>query len=282
LCTLLSLPVMLQEVADPIRGFTEDGRAGGFYAQANVAGIMLSYGVACASALYLEGAIAARTLAALCALFLVGLGCAASRGALVNALVALSVTWVAALYRRWGQRGLMTAAAGIAAFALLLAPLSNELVRATSHLDNVSSANVERLQDTVLALSGSSEATDDMMTHDSGRLTLVDEALGLIARRPLFGYGTGNFMDESARSHVMFLEVLGQNGVVGGALYFALLVAIATALGRMPGRTRLCAAVVVTPWFLTHFHNHNLAESLQLNVPLGYVAGLAARTRAAS
>ncbi|MDB4965213.1 MAG: hypothetical protein JWN44_902 [Myxococcales bacterium] len=277
--TLMSLPVMLQEMSDPIRGLTEDGRAGGFYGQANVAGIMLSYGVACAGVLYLERAISARTLVALYLPLFVGLCCTASRGALINALAALSVTWIVELHRRWGRRGLVTALAGVTAFVLVMAPVSEELVRATNRLDGVSSANVERLQDTVLALSGSTDASDSMMTHDSGRLTLVDEALGLIARRPLFGYGTANFMQESARSHVQFLEVLGENGFVGAALYLALLATIATALTRMPPRMRPCAAVVITPWFLTHFHNHNLAESLQMNVALGYVAGLATLAR---
>lgn len=273
--TLMSLPVMLQEMADPIRGLTEDGRAGGFWAQANVAGIMLSYGVACAGALHLEGVISAFTLLALYVPFFVGLFCTASRGALINALGAVALTFIAELHRRWGRRGLVMALAGVGAFVLLLGPLSDGLVRAANRLDEGNSVNVDRLQDTVLALGGSSAATDDMMAHDSGRLTLVDEALGLIARQPLFGYGTGNFMQESARSHVQFLEVLGENGFVGAALYLALLLTIATALGRMPERTRLCAAVVITPWLLTHFHNHNIAESLQMNVALGYVAGLA-------
>jgi O-antigen ligase len=273
--TLMSLPVMLQEMADPIRGLTEDGRAGGFWGQANVAGILLSYGVACAAALHLEGVISAGTLAALYVPLFVGVLCTASRGALINALGAVSVAWIGELHRRWGRRGLVTALASVAAFALLLAPLSDELARANNQVDEVSSANAERLQDTLLALSGSSAATDDMMAHDSGRTTLADEALALIARQPLFGYGTGNFMQESARSHVQYLEVLGENGVVGAALYLALLLTIATALMRMPERTRLCAAVVITPWLLTHFHNHNVVESLQINVALGYVAGLA-------
>jgi O-antigen ligase len=55
--------------------------------------------------------------------------------------------------------------------------------RATSHAD------ISRLQHVLLALSGS---TDELVGH-THRMAIAGEALDMIAERPLFGYGTGEF-----------------------------------------------------------------------------------------
>jgi len=268
-CTLMSLPVMLWELSSPFPGVS-DVRAGGLYVQANVAGIMLSTGVACAGALYLEGVLSGRALAALSVSLFIGLFCTASRGGLINSLVALSVTWTATLCLRWGRRGVAVAVVGVAACVLALSAFSEQIARASDDLEQVGFSNAERLQEVVLALSGSTEATDDVMTHDSGRLGLVDEALKRIDKEPFFGYGTGNFMG----SHVQFLEILGENGLVGAICYLALLLTVAAALAKMPLRERLCACILIGPWLVTHFHNHNVAGSGDLNLALAYVVGL--------
>jgi hypothetical protein len=270
LCTLASVPVILRELAEPFPDMW--GRAGGLHHQANVAGIMFSFGLAAAGALHVEGLLSGGAFAALALGFFVGFLGTASRGGLINAAVALVITFGGRfLVARRSARGLAVAA--VAAIALSQLPLSAELMRATNELESAGFGNVERLQEIVLALTGSSDAADDVMANDSNRIGIASDAVALIERRPLFGYGTGVFR-QYCRSHVEFLEVLGENGVVGALFYLAVLGVVARAVLRLPPRPRLSAAIFVGPWLVTHFHNHNLAEATQLNIALAYVAGL--------
>jgi len=275
LCTLASLPLMLRELSDPFPG--NAGRAGGLYGGPNYAGIMLSFGFAAAGVLHVEGLLSGAAFGALAVLFFVGLFSTGSRGALINALVALGVTFGGRLWARRGPGALVVAGAAILAVALLLPSLSGVLVRATDRLEASGFANAERLQETVLALSGSDDAIDDVMKNDSHRITLVDEAVARISRRPWFGYGTGGFMQDARRSHMQFLEILGENGIVGLLFYLVLLAVVARALMRLPPQPRLCAAILLSPWLVTHFHNHSLVEDRSLNLVLAYVAALADR-----
>jgi O-antigen ligase len=101
----------------------------------------------------------------------------------------------------------------------------------------------------------------------------------MIKERPLFGRGTGNFLITDVhgdlRSHVQFLEVLGENGAVGGLFYGAFLVAVGVAVARARPPLRLGLAAVCTAWLLTHFDNHNMVEYRFMVLPLALACGAA-------
>jgi O-antigen ligase len=111
----------------------------------------------------------------------------------------------------------------------------------------------------------------------SGRASLVEGGLELFAKRPLYGYGSGSFETEYKRnsettsqnaasaSHTIPVTVAAEQGVIGLALYVALLVcafavlfgrAGETSLGRSPPRLALAAcfaALVLHTWTYADF-----------------------------
>jgi len=106
----------------------------------------------------------------------------------------------------------------------------------------------------------------------SGRTTLVSGGLELFAKRPLQGYGSGSFETEYKRhshtdaenatsaSHTIPITVAAEQGVVGLAMYAALLAIAFTVLfrgaGRSPPRIALAAcfaALVLHTWTYADF-----------------------------
>jgi O-antigen ligase len=109
----------------------------------------------------------------------------------------------------------------------------------------------------------------------SGRTTLVSGGLELFAKRPLEGYGSGSFETEYKRhskaaaastenavsaSHTIPITVAAEQGIVGLALYVALLVAAFLVLfadaGRSPPRIAIAAcfaALVLHTWTYADF-----------------------------
>ncbi|HUB36736.1 MAG TPA: O-antigen ligase family protein [Solirubrobacteraceae bacterium] len=106
----------------------------------------------------------------------------------------------------------------------------------------------------------------------SGRTTLVSGGLKLFADRPLEGWGSGSFETEYKRhgdasaqnatsaSHTIPITVAAEQGVVGLALYIALLVCafavLFTDAGRSPPRIALAAcfaALVLHTWTYADF-----------------------------
>jgi O-antigen ligase len=96
----------------------------------------------------------------------------------------------------------------------------------------------------ILLVGGSGKLTADRLNIDfSGRGNLISGGLGLFAERPLWGYGSGSF-EEAYRdhrenkdvpvsaSHTEPVTVLAEQGLVGFAVYGALIV---TALWTMAG-----------------------------------------------
>jgi O-antigen ligase len=106
----------------------------------------------------------------------------------------------------------------------------------------------------------------------SGRTTLVEGGLELFAKRPLEGYGSGSFETEYKRhgvtdaanatsaSHTIPVTVAAEQGLVGLALYAALLVSAFAVLfggaGRSPARIAIAAcfaALVLHTWTYADF-----------------------------
>lgn len=106
----------------------------------------------------------------------------------------------------------------------------------------------------------------------SGRTTLVKGGLELFAKRPLEGYGSGSFETEYKRhsatdaanatsaSHTIPVTVAAEQGIVGLAMYAALLVSAFAVLfrdaGRSPPRIALAAcfaALVLHTWTYADF-----------------------------
>ncbi len=116
-------------------------------------------------------------------------------------------------------------------------------------------------------LNGSGGSTSNAT---SGRTKLISGGLELFAQRPLYGYGSGSFETEYKRhgkaseanatsaSHTIPITVAAEQGIVGLAVYFALLIAafvvLLTGAGRSPprpkpGDARLRLASPVRPAF---------------------------------
>jgi O-antigen ligase len=109
----------------------------------------------------------------------------------------------------------------------------------------------------------------------SGRTTLVSRGLELFAKRPLEGYGSGSFETEykehskasaasaenaTSASHTIPVTVAAEQGIVGLAVYVALLLAAFVVLfrgaGRSPPRIALAAcfaALVLHTWTYADF-----------------------------
>jgi len=109
----------------------------------------------------------------------------------------------------------------------------------------------------------------------SGRASLIESGLELFAKRPLQGYGSGSFETEYKRhaeasqataqnatsaSHTIPVTIAAEQGVIGLAVYVALLVAAFLVLfegaGRSPPRIALAAcftALVLHTWTYADF-----------------------------
>jgi O-antigen ligase len=119
-------------------------------------------------------------------------------------------------------------------------------------------------------LNGSGGSTSNAT---SGRTKLISGGLELFADRPLYGYGSGSFETEYRRhghardaanatsaSHTIPITVAAEQGIVGLAVYVALLIAAFAVLyrgaGRSPPRIALAAclaALVLHTWTYADF-----------------------------
>jgi O-antigen ligase len=153
---------------------------------------------------------------------LAGLVTSFSQSSIAALLLGLAVL---AAYR-WSLRGTLYAAAGLVALALavvLLAPASWHF-----------------------GLTGNGGSANNATT---GRAKLIEGGLELFAKRPLDGYGSGSFQREYERhskttaqnatsaSHTIPITVAAEQGIVGLALYVALLVVAFVTLLRGAGRS---------------------------------------------
>jgi O-antigen ligase len=167
----------------------------------------------------LRGVLAA---AAVLAWLLAGLVTSFSQSSIAALLLGLAVL---AAYR-WSLRWTLYVAGGLIALALataLLAPASWHL-----------------------GLKGNGGSANNATT---GRAKLIEGGLELFADRPLQGYGSGSFQKEyeshsrasvenaTSASHTIPITVAAEQGVVGLALYVALLVASLLVLFRGAGRS---------------------------------------------
>jgi O-antigen ligase len=168
--------------------------------------------------------------AAVLAWLLAGLVTSFSQSSIAALLLGLAVL---AAYR-WSLRGtLMVAAALLAAAAIVLAAAPASL-----HF----------------GLKGNGGSTSNAT---SGRTKLIEGGLELFAKRPLYGYGSGSFQKEyelhsdtsaqnaTSASHTIPITVAAEQGIIGLALYVALVVLAFLALfrdiGRSPPRIAIAA-----------------------------------------
>ena len=182
---------------------------------------------------------------ALLAWLLAGLVTSFSQSSIAALLLGLAVlaAW------RWSVRATVSVAAGILALGaaiLLLAPASLHF-----------------------GLKGSGGSTSNAT---SGRATLVSRGLELFAQRPLEGYGSGSFETEYKRhsnataenatsaSHTIPVTIAAEQGILGLALYAALLVCSLAVLfrgaGRSPPRIAVAAcfaALLLHTWTYADF-----------------------------
>jgi O-antigen ligase len=168
--------------------------------------------------------------AAVLAWLLAGLVTSFSQSSIAALLLGLAVL---AAYR-WSVRGTLILAGGLIALALLVVALAP----ASLHF----------------GLKGSGGSTSNAT---SGRTKLIEGGLELFAKRPLQGYGSGSFQKEyeshskasvqnaTSASHTIPITVAAEQGIVGLALYVALLVVASLVLfagaGRSPPRIAVAA-----------------------------------------
>jgi O-antigen ligase len=191
---------------------------------------------------------------ALLAWLLAGLVTSFSQSSIAALLLGLAVL---AAYR-WSVRLTLYVAAGLIALALavaLLAPTSWHF-----------------------GLIGSSGSTQNA---SNGRTKLIEGGLELWGERPLQGYGAGSFERQYERhtntnaenatsaSHTIPVTVAAEQGVVGLALYFALLIVAFLVLfrgaGRSPPRVAIAAcfaALVLHTWAYADFLEDPLTWTL--------------------
>ncbi len=150
---------------------------------------------------------------------------------------------------RYGLRATLITAAGVLVLALAV------LLAAPKSLH--------------FGLKGSSGSTSNAT---SGRSTLIEGGLKLFAKRPLQGYGSGSFETEYRKvsettnqnavsaSHTIPVTISAEQGVIGLALYVALLVSAFVVLfsgaGRSPPRIAIAAcfaALVLHTWTYADF-----------------------------
>jgi len=169
--------------------------------------------------------------AAVLAWLLVGLVTSFSQSSIAALLLGLAVLAAFA----WDARLTLYAAAGLVAAALAVALLAP----ASLHF----------------GLKGIGGSTSNAT---SGRTKLIEGGLELFADRPLYGYGSGSFQKEyelrhrasvenaTSASHTIPITVAAEQGVIGLAVYVALLVSafalLLTGAGRSPPRVVVAAA----------------------------------------
>src|SRR4051794_39258535 len=143
--TLLSVPIALAQLirAD---GDGDPGRAGGFYDQPNVAGIVLVFGLVFAILLRVDGTLGRRGFLGVAAAYGAGIFATASRGAFATALAVVGLFGLSVLIRR-RQHGLVVATLAIALCALAVVRVSGD------KLARGDGASENRLEQVVLALS---------------------------------------------------------------------------------------------------------------------------------
>jgi O-antigen ligase len=168
--------------------------------------------------------------AAVLAWLLAGLVTSFSQSSIAALLLGLAVL---AAYR-WSVRGTLYVAAVLVALALLVVALAPTSLH--------------------FGLKGSGGSTSNAT---SGRTKLISGGLELLAKRPLQGYGSGSFQKEyeshskasvenaTSASHTIPITVAAEQGIVGLALYVALLVVAFLVLfggaGRSPPRIAIAA-----------------------------------------
>lgn len=192
--------------------------------------------------------------AAILAWLLAGLVTSFSQSSIAALLLGLAIlaAW------RWDVRGTVYASVALAAIAavfVLLAPSSLHF-----------------------GLKGSSGSANNAT---SGRAKLITGGLELFADRPLGGYGSGSFETEYRRheggtaanavsaSHTIPVTIAAEQGIVGLALYVALIVTALLTLfrgaGRSPPRIAIAAcfaALVLHTWVYADFLEDPLTWTL--------------------
>ncbi len=183
--------------------------------------------------------------AAVLAWLLAGLVTSFSQSSIAALLVGLAILagWC------WGARATACAAGALLALGVVIVLLAP----ASLHL----------------GLKGSSGSASNAT---SGRTTLISGGLELFAKRPLQGYGSGSFETEykrhgdastenaTAASHTIPVTVAAEQGIIGLALYVALLALAGVVLfggaGRSPPRIAIAAcfaALVLHTWTYADF-----------------------------
>ncbi len=206
--------------------------------------------------------------------------------------------WVGAAVLAWLLAGLVTSfsQSSIAALLLGLAVLAAWRwdVRSTIYvaLAAVALAAVVAVAAPPSLHIGLRGAGSSANNATSGRAKLVSGGLSLFAERPLGGYGSGSFAHEyelhkkasalnaTSASHTIPITVAAEQGIVGLALYVALLVVAFMVLfsgaGRSPPRIALAAcfaALVLHTWTYADFLEDPLTWTL---LGIGVALALAA------
>jgi O-antigen ligase len=197
------------------------------------------------------------------------------RRTVLLAAATVAVLW-AALVLTYSQSSLAALLAGLAVLAALRWNLRRAVIGATVALALALAYVVVSPNDIKFRLD--SEKALDKTT--SGRADLVQGGIELARRRPLWGFGSGSFVqsfrEESGRdtsvaaSHTEPVTIAAEQGAIGVAVYLALLAAAFAALFaglRAPPDWRLAARAGVAAAFVAMLV-HSLSYAAFLSDPL--------------
>lgn len=288
IATILSVPIMLQELSNPHEFHLSSSvlvgvsRGGGLYSQANNAAIALSFALGYAFSIFLARRMSRNAMLVLVASIMAGVLGAASRGGLAAALAVLGLFWFYGQPHSIRRTVIITVCVGtvIAFFPDIIGIIGSWLSALTHQLEEFGFHELSRLSEFLDTLGGK---TDTLASRDLelSRLPGMIQAIECGIEHPLFGVGTRNFVDDlGQRSHFELGEIFAENGLVGLLLYLILLVATIRSLLRLATTTRRRAVIVLLPWLCCHAHNHGVMEYRYMIAPLALLCAFIAKAEA--
>jgi hypothetical protein len=288
MATLVSVPIMLQELSNPAEFRLSSSillgvmRSGGLFMQANNAAITLAFALGYVFSIYLARRMSRGAMLVMVASLMAGILCTASRGGLATAIAVIGLFWFYAQPHSLRRTAIITAVVGtvIAFFPEIIDMIDSWLGAVTDRMEMVGFHELSRLREVLDALSGK---TDTLMygAVEIGRLPNIIESIECGIAHPVLGVGTGNFVDVLwVRSHFELGEIFAENGLLGLLLYLTLLIATIRSLLRLATTTRRRAVVILVPWLCCHVHNHSIMEYRFMIAPLALLCALIAKAEA--
>jgi hypothetical protein len=288
MAAILSVPIMLQELSNPDEFHLSSSvllgvaRGGGLYSQANNAAIAFTFALGYVFSIFLARQMSRSAMLVLVASVIAGILCAASRAGMVTALAVIGLFWFYAQAHSIRRAVIITVIVGtmVAFVPHIIDIIGSWLSALTNKMEDFGFHELSRLSDVFDALGGRTDthANSDL---EMVRLPSIIQSIECGIEHPLFGVGTGNFVDDlGLGSHFELGEIFAENGLSGLLLYLTLLVATIRSMLRLATTTRQRAAIILLPWLCCHLHHHGMMEYRFLITPFALLCAFIAKAEA--